>query len=74
MYKNMSLELSLERILHSVIGNGIVLEKSSEFALVIHGLQSWVLSLERHYGFNKASQGTVTVCKVFLCYIIPWSP
>ena len=70
----MSLELSLERLLHSIIGNGIVLEKPSEFALVLYGLQSLVLSLECRYGFNKASQGTVTVCKVFLSYIILWSP
>ena len=70
----MSLELSLECLLHSIIGNGIVLEKPSELALVLYGLQSLVLSLERHYGFKKASQGTATVCKDFPSYIIPWSP
>ena len=47
MYKTMSLELSLERLLHSIIGNEIVLEKPLDFALVIYGLQSLVLPLER---------------------------
>ena len=74
MYKTMSLEVSLERLLNSIIGNEIGLEKPSEFALVIYGLQSLVLSLESLYSFNKASQGTTNVCKVSLSYIIPWSP